>query len=81
MQNIILTLVELAETPTGATTLGFGGLIVGPPVTKRIYGLTTAFWGPKVTKLRKVIAEGVAPKEPSSPAEDPVDVVELRERV
>ncbi|WKV74155.1 hypothetical protein AW27_023215 [Streptomyces sp. PCS3-D2] len=79
MQLINITVSAIAENGTESTLIALGAAVLGPPVTKRLVGLTREFWGPKVTRLRRVIADRVAPPEP---AEDRTEeVVHLSERV
>ncbi len=78
MQIITTTLSTLADNHLEATGLGIVAVVAGPPVMKRLAGLVREFWGPKVTRLRRVIADRVAPAEPDHPGEE---IVHLSERV
>lgn len=79
MQLINITLSAIAENGTESTLIGICAVIIGPPVTKRLVSLTREFWGPKVTRLRRVIADRVAPTEPTDDQGE--EVVHLPERV
>ncbi|WP_329315688.1 hypothetical protein OG723_35805 [Streptomyces sp. NBC_01278] len=82
MQIISTIISAIAENGVQATMLGIGAAVIGPPVVKRIVSLTREFWGPKITKLRRVVAESVAPKDPTPPVGSPdEEVVHLHERV
>lgn len=81
MQTITMTLSAVAASPVEATLIGIGAVIAGPPVVRRLTGLIREFWGPKVTRLRRVIAERVAPTEPpAAVAQQDEEIVHLRER-
>ncbi|MER5759811.1 hypothetical protein [Streptomyces sp. NPDC002082] len=85
VQIIDTTLSAIAENGVEATLLGIGAAIVGPPVTKRLVSLTREFWGPRITRLRRMVAERVAPTEPTAPPETSKkgneDVLRLHEGV
>ncbi|WP_327302987.1 hypothetical protein OG730_04805 [Streptomyces sp. NBC_01298] len=79
MQFINITISAIVENGTETTLIAVCAAVIGPPVTKRLVSLTREFWGPKVTRLRRVIADRVAPAEPD---QDQVEeVVHLSERV
>ncbi|MFE5717618.1 hypothetical protein [Streptomyces erythrochromogenes] len=82
MQTITMTLSAVTANPLEATLIGIGAVIAGPPVGRRLTGLIREFWGPKITRLRRVIAERVAPAEPTTAIAQPdEEIVHLRERV
>ncbi|MER5807260.1 hypothetical protein ABT143_03525 [Streptomyces sp. NPDC002033] len=80
MQFINITISAIAENGAESTLVGVSAAVIGPPpVTKRLVSLTREFWGPKVTRLRRVIADRVAPTEPAEDQGE--EVVHLPERV
>ncbi|MFE9566069.1 hypothetical protein ACFYM0_33755 [Streptomyces sp. NPDC006487] len=68
MEIINITFSVIAENGMKAAFVGIGAVIVGPPVTKRLVGLTREFWDPKITRLRRTIADRVAPADPTDGA-------------
>ncbi|MCY0929479.1 hypothetical protein OTB20_25415 [Streptomyces sp. H27-H1] len=81
MQTITMTLSVVTENRLGTTLIGIGALIVGPPVMKRLTGLICEFWGPRITRLRRLIAERVAPDETPAAAEEvDEEIVRLHDR-
>ncbi|MER6391290.1 hypothetical protein ACFXEL_11070 [Streptomyces sp. NPDC059382] len=79
MQIITIAVSALADNPLEATGLGIAAVVTVPPVMKRLAGLVREFWGPKVTRLRRVIADRVAPTEPGQGQDE--EVAHLSERV
>ncbi|MGW0900010.1 hypothetical protein ACWD0G_24035 [Streptomyces goshikiensis] len=79
MQFITITISAIAENRVESTFVVLCAAVIGPPVTKRLVSLTREFWGPKVTRLRRVIADRVAPTEPDQGQDE--EVVRLPERV
>ncbi|MFE2850395.1 hypothetical protein ACFXJO_04590 [Streptomyces lavendulae] len=79
MQLINITISAIAENGTESALVALCAAVIGPPVMKRLVSLTREFWGPKVTRLRRVIADHVAPTEPTDGQGE--EVVHLPERV
>ncbi|MFE5717627.1 hypothetical protein [Streptomyces erythrochromogenes] len=79
MQLINITISAIADNGTETTLIALCAAVVGPPVTKRLVSLTREFWGPKVTRLRQVVADRVAPTKPEQGQDE--EVVRLSGRV
>ncbi|MFD9374603.1 hypothetical protein ACFWBH_03520 [Streptomyces sp. NPDC059999] len=79
MQFITITISAIAENRVESTLVAVCAAVIGPPVTRRLVSLTREFWGPKVTRLRRVIADRVAPAEADQDQGE--EVVHLSERV
>ncbi|WP_424212699.1 hypothetical protein ACN20G_11805 [Streptomyces sp. BI20] len=76
MQSINSIIEYASEGPYEASLIGLAIAVLGPPIVQRIGQLTVAFWGPKVRKLRRVVADRVAPKDPEPPAEPGAELAE-----
>lgn len=78
MQNFKAVLDLIQTHPVLSALAGLAAVVFGPPVSQFLNRTAKAYWRPKTNRLRKKIAERVAPKDAG--AEEPEEVVRLHEQ-